>query len=206
MIAYLKGEAIEVNDENLIVSTGNVGYIVNMAPLSLAGIKKGQEVELFINESMSPYDGATLYGFASKEEQQLFNIIKSSVPKTGPKKAIEYLNKALKSIGDFHNAIIKQDPQILTGIFGFTSKTAEKLINSLKDKMSEFSTSAELKIKIADSGISIPHINDVTQALTTLGYSGHEVRKSLEKIDTQNLSSKSSIQDVLGECFKILKK
>lgn len=206
MIAYLKGEAISVDDEKLIVSTGHVGYEVNMAPLSLAGIKKGQEVELFINESMSPYDGATLYGFLTKEEQQLFNIIKSSVPKTGPKKAVEYLNKALKSIGDFHNAIVKQDPKILTAIFGFTNKTAEKLIASLKDKMGEFSTSAELKIKIADAGISIPHINDVMQALTSLGYSANEVRRSLEKIDTQTLDKSSTIQDVLKESLKILKK
>jgi len=206
MIAYLKGEVISIADENLIVSTGNIGYQVNMATMSLGGIRKGQEIELFIHESLSPYDGATLYGFLSKEEQDLFDIIKNSVPKTGPKKALEYLNKALKSIADFHNAIVKEDPKILTGIFGFTKKTADKLINSLKEKMQNFETSGELKIKIADSGISIPHINDVMQALTALGYSAGEARRSLEKIDTKDLSSESTVQDVLKQALKSFKK
>jgi Holliday junction DNA helicase RuvA len=46
------------------------------------------------------------------------------------------MDKISKSFADFKNAVVSKDISMLTGVFGFTKKTAEKLISSLKDKIS----------------------------------------------------------------------
>ena len=98
-----------------------------MAQQSIASLEKGQEVTVYVTESLSPYDGTSLYGFLSKDEKQLFLLFKENISGTGPKKAMEFLSKALRSLPDFHKAISTKDPKILTAIFGFTAKTAQKL-------------------------------------------------------------------------------
>ena len=125
MISLLKGEVFEVQDQSAIILCAGVGYEVNLAQQSVASLEKGQDVTLYITESLSPYDGTSLYGFLSKEEKQLFLLFKENISGTGPKKAMEFLSKALRSLPDFHRAISTKDPKILTAIFGFTAKTAQ---------------------------------------------------------------------------------
>ena len=111
MIAYLKGQILEVNEESAIIVCGGVGYEVNLAKGSAQELESGREAVLYIAESISPYDGTVLYGFLSKEDKELWALFKSAIPNTGAKKALEYLNKALRSVADFHNAIVKRDPK-----------------------------------------------------------------------------------------------
>ncbi|MDR1684261.1 MAG: Holliday junction branch migration protein RuvA, partial [Elusimicrobiota bacterium] len=178
MIAYLKGEILEITEAGVILLAGGVGYEVNLAGPSAAALETGQQAGLYIAESLSPYDGTSLYGFLSKEDKRLFLLFKEQIPNTGPKKALEFLSKALRSVADFHQAIVTQDPKILTGIFGFTAKTAQKLIDSLKDKMDSVSVQGEVKIKQAE----IPAMGEVLAALSALGYSGAEAKRAIEAI------------------------
>ena len=119
MIAYLKGEILEVKEDGAIILCGGVGYEVNLAHSSALELTAGTEAAFYVAESISPYDGTVLYGFLTKEDKDLWYLFKTAIPNTGPKKAMEFLNKALRSVADFHNAIIKRDPKILTGIFAF---------------------------------------------------------------------------------------
>src|SRR5574344_1245138 len=125
MISYIKGEVFELSQNSIILLAGGIGYEINMAPSNITTLETGRELALYISESLSPYDGTALYGFLTKEDKELFLLFKSAIPNTGPKKALEFLNKALRSVADFHKAIITKDPKILTTIFGFTAKTAQ---------------------------------------------------------------------------------
>ncbi|MBR3603958.1 MAG: Holliday junction branch migration protein RuvA [Elusimicrobiaceae bacterium] len=203
MIAYLKGQILEVNEESAIIVCGGVGYEVNLAKGSAQMLESGREATLYIAESISPYDGTVLYGFLSKEDKELWALFKSSIPNTGAKKALEYLNKALRSVADFHNAIIKRDPKILTGIFGFTSKTAEKLINSLKDKIDAITVQGSSKIKVLDE---VPYMSDVLEALTALGYSAAESRRAIEQLYQEGISPNDKIEHIIKEALRVLKK
>jgi len=200
MIAYLKGEVFQINENGIILLAGGVGYEVNMAAPSVSSLEVGQTIAVYITESLSPYDGTSLYGFLTKEDKELFLLFKESIPNTGPKKALEFLAKALRSVADFHRAITRQDPKILTTIFGFTAKTAEKLINSLKDKMDGITVQGEVKIKSAE----IPFMSDVMSALTSLGYSAQESRKAIETIYKSGASP--SVEENIKSALRILKK
>jgi len=113
------------------------------------------------------------------------------------------LNKALRSVADFHRAITSRDPKILTGIFGFTAKTAEKLIASLKDKMDAVSVQGESKIKVVDEA---PYLSGVLEALTALGYSAAESRRAMEKLHTAGINPNGKVEDIIKEALRVLKK
>lgn len=105
-------------------------------------------------------------------------------------------------MADFHNAILKRDPKILTGIFGFTAKTAEKLINSLKDKMDAITIQGESKIKVMDEA---PYMSGVLEALSALGYSAAESRRAIEKLYTEGVNLNGKIEDIIKEALRVLK-
>ena len=203
MIAYLNGQVLEVNEESAIIVCDGVGYEVNLAKGSAQELEAGREAALYIAESISPYDGTVLYGFLSKEDKELWALFKSAIPNTGAKKALEYLNKALRSVSDFHHAIIKRDPKILTGIFGFTAKTAEKLINSLKDKMDAITVQGSSKIKVLDEA---PYMSDVLEALMALGYSASEGRRAIEQLYQEGIGPQEKIEHIIKEALRVLKK
>ena len=203
MIAYLQGTLLEVKEESVILVCSGVGYEINMAKNSTAELEAGREAALYIAESISPYDGTVLYGFISKEDKELWTLFKTAIPNTGAKKALELLNKASRSVVDFHNAIIKRDPKILTGIFGFTAKTAEKLINSLKDKMDAISVQGETKIKVLDDA---PYMSEVLEALTALGFSAAEARRAIEQLYQNGVKPSEKIENIIPQALRILKK
>lgn len=203
MIAYLKGEILEVKEDGAIILCGGIGYEVNLAHSSALELTAGQQTALYVAESISPYDGTVLYGFLNKEDKELWTLFKTAIPNTGPKKALEFLNKALRSVADFHNAILKRDPKILTGIFGFTAKTAEKLINSLKDKMDSLTVQGQSKIKVLDEA---PYLSGVLEALGALGYSAAEARRAMEKLQDEGVNPNEPLEKIIREALRVLKK
>ncbi len=203
MIAYLQGKILEVREESLILVCAGVGYEINITRSSATSLEVGKEASFYIAESISPYDGTVLYGFLSKEDKELWLLFKTAIPNTGAKKALEYLNKALRSVADFHQAILARDPKILTGIFGFTAKTAEKLINSLKDKMDAVSIQGSSKIKVLDQA---PYMSEVLEALTALGYSAAEARRAIEQLYQEGIGANEKIEHIITEALRVLKK
>ncbi len=116
---------------------------------------------------------------------------------------MEFLNKALRSVADFHQAILQRDPKILTGIFGFTAKTAEKLINSLKDKMDAVTVQGESKIKVVGEPT---YLSSALEALGALGYSTAEARRALDTLHTQGIGPNEKIETIIKEALRVLKK
>lgn len=203
MISYLKGEILEIKEDGAVILCGGVGYEVNLPHPTAQELTAGQETAFYVAEAISPYDGTVLYGFAHKEDKDLWLLFKTAIPNTGPKKALEFLNKALRSVADFHQAILKRDPKILTGIFGFTSKTAEKLINSLKDKMDAVTVQGESKIKVLDEPT---YLSGALEALSALGYSATEARRALDTLHTQGIDPNEKIETIIKEALRVLKK
>ncbi|MDD2772344.1 MAG: Holliday junction ATP-dependent DNA helicase RuvA [Elusimicrobiales bacterium] len=203
MIAYLKGEILKKREASVILVAGGVGYEVNLAQAALDSLSENAAAELYVSESISPYDGTVLYGFRSEQEKELFKLFKEAVPNTGAKKALDLLNKALKSLPDFRRAIVSRDARLLTGIFGFTGKTAEKLIVSLKDKMSEMPDLGAGKISLAqDASPCGAAVVQVFDALTSLGYSASEAKKAVESLHSEGIAPDETVEALLRRALK----
>ncbi len=176
MIAYLRGRVVTRGEESAVIEVNGLGYEVFFCEPSLADLgPEGSTVEVFIAESISMYGGTALYGFRSRDEKALFDLLRDAVPNTGAKKAMDYLGKAVKSMPDFAAAVAGKDPKRLTAIFGFTAKTADKLISALKDKLPS-GPGATSAFK-AETGAYAQALN----ALTGLGFRAGDARAAIEE-------------------------
>jgi Holliday junction DNA helicase RuvA len=184
MLAYLRGRVVHKDEESAVVEANGLGYEVFFCEPSLEALgPEGSSVEIFIAESISMYGGTALYGFLSREEKKLFDLLRDAVPNTGAKKAMDYLGKAVKSMPDFTSAVAAKDLKRLTAIFGFTAKTADKLISALKDKLPQAGT----------AGGGLPPASgaymQAMNALTALGFRAGEAREALEEAAAEAGSS-----------------
>ncbi|MGD9641497.1 MAG: Holliday junction branch migration protein RuvA [Elusimicrobiales bacterium] len=176
MLAYLRGRVVAKNDESAVIEVNGLGYEVFLCAPSLEALgPEGSPAELFLAESISMYGGTALYGFRSKEEKQLFDLLRDAVPNTGAKKALDYLGKAVRSMPDFSAAVAAKDVKRLTAIFGFTAKTADKLIMALKDK-----TLPGAGGPASIAGIPSGAYAQALAALIGLGFRAGEARAALE--------------------------
>lgn len=122
MIDYFRGTLVLKTLNNAVVEVNGTGYDVNITVSSSEKLpQSGHEIKLYIVESTGMYGGVVShYGFLSKEEREMFLLIKDEVPGTGAKKTMEYMDKISKSFADFKNAVVARDVSMLSGIFGFT--------------------------------------------------------------------------------------
>lgn len=205
MIAQLKGKVLETSMEKdllrVVLDVQGVGYEVFMARSTEGRIAEGQSVTILVSESVTAFDGATtLYGFASREEKDFYSRIRENVDGMGPKKAMECLDKISKSMPDFKRAVIDGDTNLLVSVFGFTKKTAEKLIFALKGKVESWAVSGTPKWQ---DTARTPKEQEVLSGLLNLGYEETEARELLQKAKNQ-LPAEASTEMLLKEALKLL--
>lgn len=204
-IATIRGRVIISGDEKIVVESCGVGYEVIVSPgvsLRLKG-ESGDAFFYIVPVSGMYGGGETLYGFLTNEEKEMFLVFKENIPGTGAKKAMEYLEKASKSFPDFKRAIIEKDAHVLSGIFGFTAKTADKLMAGLKDKMGELSISGAEKLRRAPLLQSGP-LSQALNALAALGYRTMEARSALQAVVDENSAAGMGPEEIVRLALKKL--
>lgn len=169
MIHYLKGTLEYKSPAFIIVDVGGVGYKINI-PLSSFDLLPPEGKEIKINTYLHLREnGLTLYGFLTQEEQDFFSLL-ISISKIGPKSALRIISKISPS--EFKKAIIKGDLATLTHIPGIGSKTAQRLILELKERVEE-----EEIVELGEETIT----RDTLSALVSLGYSRKEAEEALKE-------------------------
>ncbi len=201
MIDYFRGTLSSKELNSAVVEINGTGYDINITVATSAKLPHaGQEVKLYIVEATGMYGGViSHYGFLSKEEREMFLLIKDEVPGTGAKKTMEYMDKISKSFADFKNAVVSKDISMLSSVFGFTKKTAEKLIAALKDKISGIAVNDSAKW----TGVSgNENVSQAIAGLMALGYKEFQAREAVSKIlrDDEN----KSVENVIMEALKYL--
>ncbi len=198
MIARLRGTLLERSEGGAVIDAGGVGYAVILSEGAANRLPPlGDDVELFIVESVAMYGGGTsLYGFLTEEERKIFNVLRENVPNTGAKKALDILEKATKSLPDFRRAVIDKDPQALVSLFGFTAKTAEKLVPALQGKLEG------LPLAGAPSRRDGP-LEDAVAGLVALGYRDVAAREAAQSAQA-TLGAAGSSQALIRESLQRL--
>lgn len=204
MIAQLRGKIIETNLDKdalrIIIDVQGVGYEVLMTKSTEGRLNEGQFATLFISESVTAFDGATtLYGFATREEKDFFGRIRENVDGMGPKKALECLDKISKSMPDFKRAVIDGDIRLLVSVFGFTKKTAEKLVFSLKGKVEGWTVTGPVRWQEVATR---PSELDALSGLLNLGYDEAEAREFLQKAKVR-VGAEASTETLIKEALKL---
>ena len=71
MFEYIKGEISELKPTAAVIETGQIGFTLNISLNTYAKIEGQSSAKLFIHEVIRE-DAFTLYGFAEKEERDIF--------------------------------------------------------------------------------------------------------------------------------------
>ena len=205
MIDYLCGTLNSKSTNSVTVDVNGIGYMVAITMSSFSKLPEIRNpIKIYVVEAVAGMYGGVvcLYGFLSKEEREMYLLIKDEVPGTGAKKAMEYIDKISKSFADFKTAIVTKNPSMLNGVFGFTKKTADKLIAALKDKIAMVGTIGQEEkwsgIKINENSI----LFDAIEGLVALGYKEQQARVAVTKIYERNENIvledliKKSLQDL----------
>lgn len=201
MIGSLRGGVLEKKPGHLLLEVQGVGYEIAV-PISaydnLPGA--GEEARVYVCESMGMYGGGiTLYGLTTLEEKEIFLLLRE-IPGTGAKKAMDYLDKISKSAPDFRRAVIDGDARALISLFGFTKKTADKMIAALKEKMAGLRMAGREKFSAALPGTAF---GEAMAALVSLGYREPEARSALDRLP-EPVKGAGSATPLIREALKLL--
>jgi Holliday junction DNA helicase RuvA len=171
MIATLRGEISQIEDNALVVEVGGVGLRV-FVPTPLRGrVKVGETVFLFTHLVVRE-DALTLYGFESQADRELFNML-LGVDKVGPKVALSVLSTL--TLDAVQHAVFAEEADILSRVPGVGKKTAQKIALHLKDKLKPMDALARVA---AMSDVD----SEVLAALTSLGYSVVEAQAAIQSL------------------------
>ena len=161
MIAQLIGQLANKTEKTLVIDVNGVGYEVSCNKEVLLSLTEGQTIKLFTYLAVRE-DALDLYGFLDLEELNFFKLL-LTVSGIGPKSALNVL--AMAKPKDIKRAVSRQEPGLLQSVQGLGKKTAEKIVNDLKDKLVYLPTD-----DVSDDESAI------LQAIVSLGYSPAEAR------------------------------
>ncbi len=171
MIATLRGEISQIEDNAIILEVGGVGLRVFVPSILRTRLKVGETLMLYTHLVVRE-DALTLYGFESQGDRELFNVL-LGVDGVGPKVALSVLSTM--TLDAVQRAVFADDGDLLSRVPGVGKKTAQKMALHLKDKLKP--TDALSRVAAMSDADS-----EVLAALTALGYSVVEAQAAIQAI------------------------
>ena len=205
MFAYLKG-SLEVKTKGyIVVEAGGLGYKIFMPESTIANTGNiGDKVQIYTFMRVRE-DDVSLYGFLTNEELRMFELL-LSVSGIGAKGALGILSNITPS--QFALAVISNDVTILKKVPGIGSKTAQRAILELKDKLKK---EQEISIEEGEEVSNIEQdikenekVSEAISALQVLGYSKREIVEALQTVEVTSLSVEDIIKKGLANLAKKL--
>ncbi|MDL2304928.1 Holliday junction branch migration protein RuvA [Bacteroides sp. OttesenSCG-928-D19] len=176
MIEYIKGNIAELTPAQAVIDCNGLGYGINISLNTYSAIQGKPSCKLYIYEAIRE-DAHILYGFASKQERELFLLL-ITVSGIGGNTARMILSAL--SPAELVNVISSENATMLKSVKGIGLKTAQRIIVDLKDKIATGSAAY-------DTGMTMPMINNAVQeeaiaALTMLGFAAAPSQKVVMSI------------------------
>jgi len=171
MIATLRGEIIQIEDNALVVEVGGVGLRV-FVPAQVRGRMKTGEAILLYTHLVVRQDALILYGFDSQSDRELFNML-LGVDGVGPKVALSVLSTL--TVDAVQRAVFTDEAELLSRVPGVGKKTAQKIALHLKDRLKPIDALSKIA-SMSDSD------SEVLAALTALGYSVIEAQTAIQAL------------------------
>ena len=180
MIGRLSGQLVSNNQSGqLILDVHGVGYEIDttIATALLLNTQHNETVVLFIHMIVRE-DAQQLYGFIDELDRAMFRIL-IKITGIGPKLAITMLSNI--SAQELINCLYQKNILRLTQIPGIGTKTAERLLLEIKDKLTKLNSTQDIKYN-QSSGMA-----DLSEAINAL----------INKVDNGNMNCEQLIRHAL---------
>jgi Holliday junction DNA helicase RuvA len=194
MYEFIKGKLTEKNPAYAVLDVQGVGYILNISIHTYSQITENEHCTLFTHLVVRE-DDMLLFGFAEKEERELFRQL-ISVSGVGVNTARIILSSL--SPHEVCRAITEGNAPLLQSIKGIGTKTAQRIIIDLKDKLS--------RDLIPQEKVGFLHNTKKEEALSgliILGFPKMVAEKALNRIIGSE-GTGLSVEQLIKQALKIL--
>lgn len=208
MIVYIEGILREATPLQAVIDCGGLGYLVHIPVTTAEKLPKIGQKTLLHTVAIYREDSQSLYGFASKDERDLFLLLTEKVSGIGPKSAISILSKL--SLQVLSDAIGRNDIALLSKCPGIGKKTAERICVELKDKLAPVFAHGDTHLTAGPTGADPSAgaqtagstlIQDAVAALITLGYKLDVADKAVRQAHAK-LGPEASTQELIRAALK----
>lgn len=191
MITHLKGKLVEKSPTNVVIEVNGIGYWVNISLTTFSQIPDNENIKLYTHLQVKE-DSHSLYGFYSKKEREIFRLL-ISVSGVGTSTARTMLSSLDPQ--QVVEAISTNNVSIVQSVKGIGSKTAQRLIIELRDKI----------LKIYDLDETYVNSNNTTReealsALEVLGINKKSSERLVDNIIKENQDI--SVEEIIKETLK----
>jgi len=201
MITFLEGILEEALPTQIVVNVGGIGYQVLIPMSSFDRLPPPGAAVRVLTQLIVREDAHLLYGFATREERDLFQLLTHHVSGVGPKLALAVLSGM--SIVYFKAAVVAGDIAAISKIRGVGKKTAERVVLELKDKLgvvAEWEASSAARAPSAEDLV----IHDAVLALISLGFKQVDAHKALKKVIESSTGGEITAERLVREGLKLL--
>ena len=192
MYEYIEGAVADLTPTYAVIDTGGVGYMINISLQTFTAVSSQSRTRLYTHYVVRE-DAQLLYGFASREERELFRLL-IGVSGVGGNTARMILS-TFKS-DELSSIIYNEQAQMLKTVKGLGLKTAQKIIVELKDKVNAVALAQQSDHgAVANSAV----MDEGLDALKMLGFSKAASEKVLREIvkESPNISVEDAIRTAL---------
>ncbi|GAA1988898.1 Holliday junction branch migration protein RuvA [Microbacterium pumilum] len=173
MISSVRGTAVHVDVDSVVVEVGGVGLAVAVTSQVARATHVGDSVTLHTSLIVRE-DALSLFGFESRDELQVFTQL-LGVTGVGPKSALGVLSTL--TVSQIADAVTADDDAPFRRVSGIGPKTAKLIVVQLAGKIQAPSSGA------SSSRVSTPMVSvQVVQALVGLGWSERTATEALESV------------------------
>ncbi len=169
MIEYIRGELAELTPATAVIDCNGVGYLASISLNTYSAIQGKKMCKLYVYEAIRE-DAYMLYGFADRQERELFLLL-ISVSGIGGNTARTILS-ALSPM-ELINIISTENANLLKTVKGIGLKTAQRIIVDLKDKIKTGTVAVAMGTEVGSTmmtGLSNEVMDEAVAALTMLGF------------------------------------
>ncbi len=193
MITHIQGRLVEKNPTDIVLDCNGIGYSINISLHTFSQLPNDENVKLFTHLQVRD-DSHTLYGFSSKVEREIFRLL-ISVSGVGASIARTMLSSL--SPEQVMEAIAHNDLVTIQSVKGIGSKTAQRVVLDLKDKI--------LKVYGLDDVSSVRSNTNKIEALSaleTLGFARKQAEKACDTVIKQDPDA--SVETIIKQALKNL--
>lgn len=193
MYAFIAGKIAEITPAYAIVDNHGVGYFINITLNTFAAIGEQTEVKLYTHLQVLE-DAHNLFGFYTAKERDMFELL-ISVSGVGCNTARLILSSL--TVNELSSAIANEDIKTIQAVKGIGSKTAQRIVVDLKDKVRKTDYAEEI-VEAVDNTVK----NEALSALVILGFSKNAASKALDKLMKQ--TPDAPVEVLIREALKLL--
>lgn len=197
MTDYISGKIAELTPTRVVVDNAGIGYAMEISLQTYSALENKKEATVYVETQVNTRDGSSVdYGFASKDERALFQLI-TSVSGMGAASARMVLSSMNSE--EFRNAVLAEDINRIKSVKGIGLKTAQRLILELKDKVADGKGAVATEL-FQNAGNE--SVEEATSALQMLGFNKANIGKAIQAILKKKPSA--SVEEIIKEALRML--